>query len=127
LQADGAATPPVRAGKVRLVSMDQIDRRTKAAQLALEAKQAIIADLGGLDQLSMLERLACEQAAMASAVVADSYARWLKGEEVSLPEIATVQNAFLRVASSLGFGRRARDVTTSIESYLKQEEDATDE
>jgi hypothetical protein len=115
---DEAANPPVRAGKVRLVSMDQIDRRTKAAQLALEAKQSIIADLGGLDQLSTLERLACEHAAMASAVTADAYARWLKGEEIALTEIATVQNAFLRVASSLGFARRAKDVTKSINEYL---------
>jgi len=83
LTADDGANPPVRAQKVRLVSMDQIDRRTKAAQLALEAKQAVIGDLGGLDQLSTLERLACEHAAMASAVTADAYARWLKGEQIA--------------------------------------------
>src|SRR5262249_37946018 len=100
--------------------MDQIDRRTKAAQLALEAKQSIIADRGGADQLSTLERLACEHAALASAVVADSYARWLKGEDIALAELATVQNAFLRVAGSLGFSRRARDVTQSIDSYLEE-------
>ena len=77
---DEAANPPGRAQKTRLITLDQIDRRTKAAQLALETKNAIITDLGGLDQLSTLERLACEHAALASAVVADSYARWLKGE-----------------------------------------------
>jgi len=118
---DEAANPPVRAPKARLVSLDQIDRRTKAAQLALEAKEAIIADLGGIDQLSTLERLACEHAALASAVVADSYTRWLKGEQIALAELATVQNAFLRVAGSLGFSRRAKDVTTSIDAYLDKE------
>src|SRR5262249_14492542 len=107
--------PTHQAWQTRLVSLDQIDRRTKAAQLALEAKEAIIADLGGIDQLSTLERLACEHAAMASAVTAESYARWLKGEEISLTEIATVQNAFLRVAGSLGFSRRAKDVTQNID------------
>src|SRR5262249_32049757 len=118
---DEAANPPARAPKARLVSIDQIDRRTKAAQLALEAKEAIITDLGGADQLSTLERLACEQAALASAVVADSYARWLKGEQIALAELATVQNAFLRVAGSLGFSRRAKDVTTNIDTYLDEE------
>jgi hypothetical protein len=125
LTPDEAAKPPAPAPKARLVSLDQIDRRTKAAQLALEAKEAIIADLGGADQLSTLERLACEHAALASAVVADSYARWLKGEQIALAELATVQNAFLRVAGSLGFSRRAKDVTTNINTYL--EENAPDE
>src|SRR6516164_5057161 len=119
--------PPNEAAKLpkaRLVSLDQIDRRTKAAQLALEAKEAIIADLGGADQLSTLERLACEHAALASAVVADSYTRWLKGEQIALAELATVQDAFLRVASSLGFSRRAKDVTTNINTYLEKENTA---
>jgi hypothetical protein len=56
---------------------------------------------------------------MASAVVADSYARWLKGEQIALSELATVQNAFLRVASSLGFSRRAKDVSRDINKYLE--------
>jgi hypothetical protein len=55
---------------------------------------------------------------MASAVVADSYARWLKGEQIALAEL-TVQNAFLRVASSLGFSRRAKDVSRDINKYLE--------
>ena len=116
---DEAANPPARTPKARLVSLDQIDRRTKAAQLALETKNAIITDLGGLDQLSTLERLACEHAALASAVVADSYARWLKGEQIALTELSTVQNAFLRVAGSLGFSRRAKDISKSIDTYLE--------
>ena len=66
---------PVRTGKVRLLNLDQVDKHTRAAQLAQQVKNDIIADLGGVDQLSTLERLACEHAALASAVVADSYAR----------------------------------------------------
>ena len=56
---------------------------------------------------------------MASAVVADSYARWLRGEQIALAELATVQNAFLRVAGSLGFSRRAKDISKSIDTYLE--------
>ena len=57
-------------------------------------------------------------------MVADSYTRWLKGEQIALAELATVQNAFLRVASSLGFSRRAKDVTTNINTYLEKENTA---
>ena len=60
-----------RSEKTRLVAIHQIDKRTKAAQMAISTKDAIVADLGGIDQLSTMERLACEHAALASAVVAD--------------------------------------------------------
>src|SRR5262249_38176576 len=116
-------TPPTRAPtqgpKARLMTLDRIDRRTKAAQFALETKDAIISDLGGLDNLSTLERHLAEHAAISSAVVADSYARWLGGEQIALAELATVQNTFLRVATTLGLSRRARDVTRDIDSYLQ--------
>jgi hypothetical protein len=131
MSADEAGTTPVRVAqeeedriacrpKVRLASMDQIDRRTKAAQLALEAKNDIIADLGCAERLSTLERLACEHAAMSSAVTADAYARWLKGENIALTEISTVQNAFLRLATALGFSRRAKDITPDLTTYLRE-------
>jgi hypothetical protein len=119
LTEDEAAKAPVRIGKTRLISMDDLDRRTKAAQLALETKDAIIADLGGEANLSTLEKIACEHASLAAAVAADSYARWLKGEEIALTELATVQNAYLRIAGAIGFSRRAKDISKSIDSYLE--------
>jgi hypothetical protein len=105
--------------KTRLLDLNDLDQRTNAAKLALRVKADIIADLGGEEQLSTLERLACEHAALASAVVADSYAKWMKGEQIALTELATVQNAFLRVAGSLGFSRRAKDISKSIDTYLE--------
>ena len=99
--------------------MDDLDRRTKAAQTALETKNAIIADLGGEDGLSTLERIAAEHAALAACVVQDSYSRWLQGKDVPLAELGVVQNCFLRVASVLGFRRRARDVTPDLDGYLE--------
>jgi hypothetical protein len=119
-----AEEPPkgtVRLGKTRLISMSDLDPRTKAAQVALETREAIISDLGGSDQLSTLERLAAEHAALAAAVTQDAYARWLQGQEVSLPEISTIQNVFLRIAGALGFNRRAKDVTPSVSEYLSRE------
>ena len=102
MAADGAATPPERIGKTRLVSMADLDRRTKAAQTAVATKAAIIADLGGEDRLSTLERLQCENAAMASAVLRDMQVRWLQGEEVSVTEMVSVENVFNRTAAALG-------------------------
>ena len=93
MAADDAATPPLRVGKTRLISMAGLDRRHKANQLALATKDAILSDLGG--GLSTLERIMAEHAALASAVVADAYARWLRGDEIPLVEISTAQNCYL--------------------------------
>jgi hypothetical protein len=87
---------------------------------------ALLSDLGGEEQLSTLERLLAEHAALASAVVADSYTRWLKGEQIALSELSTVSNTYMRAAMALGLNRRAKDVTASIDTYLN-EENAPDE
>ena len=122
MAADGAATPPERIGKTRLVSMADLDRRTKAAQTAVATKSAIMSDLGGEDRLSTLERLQCENAAMASAVLRDMQVRWLQGEEVSVTEMVSVENVFNRTAAALGTKRRPKDVI-DINSYLSKEKE----
>jgi hypothetical protein len=121
LAAEEPPKAPVRLGKTHLISMEDLDRRTKAAQMPLETKDAIMADLGGVDRLSTIERLMAEHAALAAAVTQDAYARWLKGQEVPLAELAVVQNRFMRVASALGINRRQRDVTPDLNSYLEAE------
>ena len=106
---------------MRLVlSMQDLYRRTKAAQTAVATKSAIMSDLGGEDRLSTLERLQCENAAMASAVLRDMQVRWLQGEEVSVMEMVSVENVFNRTATALGTKRRPKDVM-GIEAYLAKE------
>jgi hypothetical protein len=76
--------PPQRASvaqsghNARLVSMDQDRPAHKGGTITLEAKSSIMADLSGEGQLSTLARLLVENAAMASAVCTDAYARCLK-------------------------------------------------
>jgi hypothetical protein len=88
LASDEARTPPKKGrlgtaggelysrpnSKVRLVSMQDLDRRTKAAQVAVETKTNIMADLGGEDRLSTLERIMVENAAERSGIARRSCA-----------------------------------------------------
>ena len=111
--------PSERAGKVQLVTMDDLDRRTKAAQQAVATKDAIMADLGGKGRLSTLERIMCENAAMSAAVLRDAHVRWMQGEPVPVSEIATLENTFNRTAQALGLSRRTKDAMT-IEAYLEK-------
>ena len=48
--------------------------------MAIAAKAAITADLGGESELSEIEKILVEQAALASVVVKDAYTKWLGGE-----------------------------------------------
>jgi hypothetical protein len=100
--------------------MQDLDRRTKAAQVAVETKTNIMADLGGEDRLSTLERIMVENAAMSAAVLRDAHVRWMQGQAVPVSELATLENTFNRTASMLGLSRRAKDVTISIDDYLNK-------
>jgi hypothetical protein len=50
--------------------------------MATSSKAAITSDLGGESELSEIERILVEQAALASVVVKDAYTRWLGGEPI---------------------------------------------
>ena len=99
--------------------MSNLDRRTKAAQIAVSTKAAIIADVGGEANLSTLELLQAENAAMAAAVLRDMQIKWISGEEVSVSDMVSIENTFNRTAAALGTKRRPKDVQT-IEAYLKR-------
>ena len=99
-------------GKVRLLSLDDLDGRTRAAQQVRETRQAILADCGGEADLSTLERIAVDNCALLDALVKDAAARWLGGEELDVAVLGTLTNSFNRTAAVLGWKRRPRDVTT---------------
>ncbi len=113
--------------KHRLVTMSDIDRRTKAGQLAVETKAAIISDLGGEDGLSTLERLMAEHAAMCAAILMDLHVRWLRGETVSLGERNAVENTFTRTAALLGLTRRTKDITPDLYDYIRSKVEDDDD
>ena len=106
--------------KLRVLS--DLDMQTAAAKTASALPDRIIADLGGTENLSELERIAAEHAAVAAVVTQDAYSKWLAGQEIPLTDISVVQNCFLRIATALGWQRRARDVTrVDIADYLDQQ------
>ncbi|WP_326912788.1 hypothetical protein [Rhizobium johnstonii] len=103
--------------KARLLTLADLDGRTSAAQMAYALRDAIASDLGGMDSLSALKRELVNSVAIMSAIVTDANARWLRGEPVSLAEIATLSNARRRDAQLLGLERVAKDIT-DLDAYL---------
>jgi len=107
-----------KQGKTRLLTLDDLDGRTRAAQYVKDTQREVISDLGGEDQLSTLERAAVGHVAVLDAMVKDAAARWLTGEPVEPSSVATLVNAFNRTAAVLGWQRRARNVTPDISTFL---------
>lgn len=110
-----------QGGKVRLLTLDDLDGRTRAAQHVRDTRQEVMSDLGGPDQLSTLEKSAVDHVSLLDAMTKDAGARWLQGDPIDVASIATLVNAFNRTAAILGWQRRAKDVTPDLNSYLERQ------
>lgn len=121
--ADAEAVSPrksAEAPKTRLLTLNDLDGRTRAAQLVSRTIDEIESDLGGRDVLSTTERMVVRRGAMAGAMAEDLAARWLNGEPVDPASFATLANVERRQFETVGLKRRQRDLTPSIHKYLEQ-------
>jgi hypothetical protein len=98
-------------GKARLLSLGDIDRRTKAYRKTVDLIDAITTDLGGVDRLSTGQRQLIQRAALTGALLEDLEAKWLGGEPIDAALYATLGNAQRRLFETVGLARVARDVS----------------
>lgn len=112
--------PAKGAVKARLLTLDDLDRRTRAYQRTQELRDGIISDLGGAEHLTILHRTLAESVAVLSAMIRDMETRFLSGQPVDLIEYTTLINARRREAQTVGLERRARDVTPDLRDYVRQ-------
>jgi hypothetical protein len=122
LASDAAEIQPGRsaaaAPKAKLLTLADLDGRTRAAQMVGRTIAAIEGDLGGNDHLSTGEQQIIKRAALTGAMLEDMAARWLLGEPVDPALYATLSNAERRSLEAVGLKRRARDITPTLREYL---------
>src|SRR5262249_21102030 len=82
-----------RRAKRKLITLDDLDRRCRAAQRALDLQDRLVAERGGVEHLSVLRFEMARSVAVLSAMAEDMQARWLSGEDVNPTDIATLLNA----------------------------------
>jgi ribosomal protein L30/L7E len=111
----GATT---RYGKLRFLTLADIDKRTVAYRETTRIMEEIESDLGGPEQLSAGERQLVQRAGVLGAVLSDIEARWIRGEPLDPGSYCTIINAQRRVLEGLGLRRRPKDVTPSVRDYL---------
>ena len=110
---------PHRSVRPKLLNIKGLDRRT-AARKAFDALVAEIEhDLGGREQLSAIEKSLIQAYAGSAILLDDLNARVVLGQEIDVGTHAQVTSALVRIASRLGLQRRQRDVTPTVEEYLR--------
>lgn len=119
-RGNDADAMPKSGGKSRLLSLADLDQRTRAYQRTRDLIEEIEADLGGAAQLSVGARQLIQRAAVTGALLEDQEARWLAGEAIDPALYATLGNAQRRLFESVGLRRVPRDVTPSLKDYLAQ-------
>lgn len=109
-----------RRTKITLPTVATLDMRTRAGRLYRDTREALIADLGGRDQLSRAELELVERVAGLATRLNAADAELLSGEAQSLgpAEYATLANALNRILSTLGLKRRQKDVTPTLRAYI---------
>jgi len=103
-------TSPAHSGKIRLLTLDDLDGRTRAAQRAHDLTDKLLAERGGADS-GELRRAMTTGVALLTTMVEHYAARWLSGDPVDPASIATLLNARRRDAELIGIDPEPRDIT----------------
>jgi hypothetical protein len=107
-------------GKVRLLTLSDLDRRTSAARRARDLISSINEDLGGEDRLATGERQIAQRAALLGTLAEDIEARWLRGEPIDPAMLCTISNAQRRLFEAIGIQRRPRELNPRLKDYLAE-------
>jgi hypothetical protein len=110
----GDVRPGNGAGKLRLLTRDALDGRTRAAQLFGEIVDGIADDLGGADNLTTIQRHLVEAFAGEAVRVSHNNTTLMLGKTIDPAMHAQAVSNLVRLASRLGVERRARDITPEV-------------
>ena len=119
----------VAGGKLALLSLDDLDHRSRAARIANQLVADLVVDMGGEDSINAAQREIIRRAALMGAICGDLEANWLTKKEADLVLLGTLADRQRRLLESLGLhhGRKPKDVTPSLHSYLQSRADDIDE
>jgi hypothetical protein len=112
VRAEGVIKP------VRLMTLDDLDRRSTTCRYALGLKDGFISDLGGVDNTTVAQRELAQRASILGAVIEDAETKWLRGDPVEFGQYCALVNCQRRVLADIGLERRQRDITPSLGQYL---------
>jgi hypothetical protein len=105
-------------GKIRLLTRQSLDGRTKARKQFDAIAEGIAKDLGGSKELSTVQRHLVEAFAGCAIVLQAINARILLGEPVDVSDQASAASTLVRIATRIGVNRIPRDVSPTLDEYF---------
>ena len=111
-------------GKVRLLTRQNLDGRTKGRKQFDAIAQGIADDLKGSGKLSTIQLHLIETFAGCAIIINAINAKLLSGHAIDVTEHSQAASTLVRLASRLGIHRRMRDVNDLTDHIAKAEADA---
>jgi len=111
-------------GKVRLLTRQNLDGRTKGRKQFDAIAEGIADDLKGSGKLSTIQLHLIEAFAGCAIIINAINARLLSGQAIDVTEHSQAASTLVRLASRLGIHRRMRDVNDLTEHIAKIQADA---
>jgi hypothetical protein len=116
--------PAERPGKLRLITMDDLDGRTLAARRCRELVNALASDAGGLAHVSEGTKQLIQRAAVLGTFIESCGTKWLGGEEIPLASYMSAVDRQRRLLEAIGLDRKQRTVSPSPLDYARQQREA---
>ena len=114
------------SGKLRMITAQALDGRTRAAQSFNQIVTCVTSDLGGADRLSEIEKHLVTSFAGAAILQSHQLTHLLAGGTIDAHEYASVTASMIRSATRLGTERRPRDTTPDLATYLRSKAEANE-
>ena len=111
-------------GKVRLLTRQNLDGRTKASKQFDAIAQGIADDIKGSGELSTIQLHLVEAFAGCAIIINAINAQLLSGGAIDVTEHSQAASTLVRLASRLGLHRRMRDANDLTEHIARLEADA---
>jgi hypothetical protein len=105
-------------GKVRLLSLEDVDGRTVAYRRCADLISHIERDLGGSRQLSTAEKQLVRHAALTATMLEHLGSQWLGGQPIDPTAFSTLVNAARRGFEAIGLKRVPREVVPTVDRYV---------
>jgi hypothetical protein len=109
---------PKSGGKARLLTLQDVDRRTVAYRKCAELIDRVEKDLGGVRQLSTAQQQLVRHAALTATMLEHLGSAWLAGEPIDPTTFSTLVNAARRGFEAVGLQRVPREVTPPVAQYV---------
>ena len=74
-----------KAGKIRLLTLDDLDGRTRARQRAEELREHLISERGGAGQIDIMRMAHIDTWTVMTAIIEDQLTRYMRGDPNTLP------------------------------------------